>query len=301
MTRPFLAPAKINLFLHVIGRRADGYHLLQSAFELIDWCDEIDITPTTDANIVRDGDCIGPLEEDLAVRAARALQATPQWQASAKPGARITIRKSIPSGAGLGGGSSDAATTLMALNRLWGLDIEPHQLAELGLGLGADVPFFLFGRPAFAQGVGEQLEAYISAPRWLVVAVPHGPVPTASIFAAPELTRDSKPSKIAGFAQAALSPVWEFGRNDLEPVTKARFPGVAMALDQLAKAAAGEGIAPVAVRMSGSGGAVFCTTADEETARRISDRIEESQGVLQQPWLAHLRVCRTLPKHPELA
>jgi len=295
------APAKINLFLHVTGRRADGYHLLQSAFELIDWTDDIDIDLRDDDCIVRDGDLLGPIADDLAVRAARALQALPQWKAQGSPGARISIRKSIPAGAGLGGGSSDAATTLIGLNRLWNLGLSQDELSALGLGLGADVPFFLFGRSAFAQGIGEDLQTLPFTPRWLVVAVPACTVPTAVVFQAPELTRDSKALKIADFARLATEPVWEFGRNDLEPVTRARFPEVGRVLGLLEKAAAGENIASGAVRMSGSGGAVFCTTPDQASAERIRDHLllclaDEAAGPA-----ANIRVCRTLAVHPEMA
>lgn len=293
------APAKINLFLHVIGRRPDGYHLLQSAFELIDWADEIELELTQDGSLIRTGDLLGPVDHDLAVRAARVLQQTPQWQSAGRPGARIDVRKSIPAGAGLGGGSSDAATTLMGLNRLWGLGLDRDHLSQIGLGLGADVPFFLFGQAAFVEGVGERLAAYSAGPRWLVVAVPSCHVATAKIFAAPELTRNSKPLKIAGFAQAARRPVWDFGHNDLEPVTRARFPEVDQVLNWLSQAAASEEIAPVAVRMSGSGGAVFCTAPDRESAGRIFDQMKVFQGSAQGNILRHLRICQTLIAHPE--
>jgi 4-diphosphocytidyl-2-C-methyl-D-erythritol kinase len=292
------APAKINLFLHVVGRRDDGYHLLESAFELIDWSDRVMISPRADSQIERCGDTLGPTHLDLAVRAARALQNTPQWQAAGRPGARIQITKNIPAGAGLGGGSSDAASTLMGLNHLWGLKISSEQLSEMGLQLGADVPFFLFGKSAFAQGVGERLEAYQGVPRWLAIAVPACHVATAEIFSAPELTRNSKTSRIAGFAQAARQPVWEFGQNDLQAVTAARFPQVRQALQWLETAAASEGIAPAAVRMSGSGGAVFCTAPDAQTAQRLVDRVSALQNasVGQSPLI--LKVCQTLMRHP---
>lgn len=296
-----LAPAKINLFLHVVGRRPDGYHLLQSAFELIDWADELHLRLAADGSVNRAGDLLGPVDDDLAVRAARALQQTRQWQTAGRPGANILVRKAIPSGAGLGGGSSDAATTLMGLNRLWGLGLGREQLSEIGLSLGADVPFFLFGQAAFVEGIGEQLQAYTAAPRWVLVAVPACHVATARIFAAPELTRNSKPLKIAGFAQAAQQPVWEFGRNDLEAVTKAHFPEVGRILDWLSQAAASEGIAPAAVRMSGSGGAVFCTAPSAETAHRLYDRMNVLLQSLQGDRLTQLRVCQTLMQHPEQA
>lgn len=294
-----LAPAKVNLFLHVVGRRADGYHLLQSAFELIDWYDTIDLETIAGPEILRQGDVIGSAEDDLAVRAARKLQETPQWESKGRPGAIIEVQKSIPAGAGLGGGSSDAATTLMGLNRLWGLGLDSRALSAIGLTLGADVPFFLFGQAAFAQGVGETLEAYASCPRVLVVAVPNVAVGTAGIFSAPELTRNSKPLKITGFAQAAASPIWEFGRNDLEPVTRARFPEVDQALNWLTQAAASEEIAPDAVRMSGSGGAVFCTAPNRDAAQRIMDRMKEFQKSGHGHPLAQIRICQTLMTHPE--
>ena len=292
------APAKINLFLHVVGRRDDGYHLLESAFELIDWSDLVMISPCADGQIERCGDTLGPSHLDLAVRAARALQNTPQWRAAGQPGARIQITKNIPAGAGLGGGSSDAASTLMGLNRLWGLKISSEQLSEIGLQLGADVPFFLFGKSAFARGVGEQLEAYESAPRWLAIAIPACHVATAEIFSAPELTRNSKTSRIAGFAQAARQPVWEFGHNDLQAVTAARFPQVRQALQWLKTAAASEGIAPAAVRMSGSGGAVFCTAPDAQTAQRLVDRVSALQNISVGQSPLSLKVCQTLMRHP---
>lgn len=294
-----LAPAKINLFLHVVGRRPDGYHLLQSAFELIDWYDTIELSVLPQSDIIRQGDLLGPAEDDLAVRAARALQQTPAWQAAGCPGARITVQKSIPAGAGLGGGSSDAATTLMGLNRLWGLGLDQPALSDIGLRLGADVPFFLFGQAAFAQGVGEDLQAYASTPRHLVVAVPAVTVPTADIFRAPELTRNSKPVKISGFAEAATNPVWDFGHNDLEPVTRAKFPQVDQVLNWLSQAAASEKIAPLAVRMSGSGGAVFCAAPDADAAQRILDRMKGFQGSTHGHMLAQVRICQTLAVHPE--
>ena len=292
------APAKINLFLHVVGRRTDGYHLLESAFELIDWSDTIRITRTSDGQVARTGDLLGPVDQDLAVRAARALQQTPQWRSSGGPGAAVDVAKSIPAGAGLGGGSSDAASVLLGLNQLWELGLSSAHLREIGLGLGADVPFFLFGQAAFVQGIGEVLSGYSACPRWVVIAVPNCHVPTAEIFAAPELTRNSKPSKIAGFAQAAQQPVWEFGRNDLQPATTARYPKVKTALQWLETAAAREGIAPAAVRLSGSGGAVFCTAPDRETAHRLAGHVSALQKASDNGQLTRLNVCQTLMRHP---
>jgi len=287
------------MFLHVVGRRPDGYHLLQSAFELIDWYDRIEIGLTPGPDVLRQGDLLGPAEEDLAVRAAKKLQQTPEWARQGRPGARITVHKSIPAGAGLGGGSSDAATTLMGLNRLWGLGLDRRTLSEIGLSLGADVPFFLFGQAAFAQGVGEELEPYAASPRVVVMAVPNVSVATAEIFRAPELTRNSKPLKITGFAQAATSPVWDFGRNDLEPVTRSRFPEVDLVLNRLSQAAVSEEIAPLAVRMSGSGGAVFCTAPNRAVAHRVLDRMKDFQKTPAGRVLAQVKICQTLIAHPE--
>jgi 4-diphosphocytidyl-2-C-methyl-D-erythritol kinase len=292
------APAKVNLFLHVIGRRPDGYHLLQSVFELIDWCDEVRLCALPRHEITRTGDLIGPAEQDLAVRAARALQATEAWREKGRPGALIEVRKSIPAGAGLGGGSSDAASTLMGLNRLWGLGLSQNQLAEIGLGLGADVPFFIHGAPAFVEGIGEKLSAIASRQRWLVVAVPKTAVATGSVFGAPELTRNTKPLKIEGFAEAAVAPVWVFGHNDLEPVTRAAFPEVDVLLGELRRLAECEKIASTAVRMSGSGGAVFCSAPDFQTAERLFQGMQTFQKSIQGQCLAALRICKTLAQHP---
>ncbi len=292
------APAKVNLFLHVIGRRADGYHLLQSIFELIDWCDEIYLSKSASPDIVRTGDLLGAVEQDLAVRAAKSLQQTPQWRAQGSPGAVIAVRKQIPAGAGLGGGSSDAASTLLGLNQLWNLGLDKPRLAAIGLTLGADVPFFIHGTPAFVEGIGEKITPFSSRERWLVVAVPPSPVATAQVFAAPELTRDSKPLKIEGFADAALSPVWVFGHNDLEPITRAKFPEVDTLLRQMTLLAESEKIAPAAVRMSGSGGAVFCSAPSAETAKRLLQGMQELQKSGAMKDHAQLRLCKTLMAHP---
>jgi len=295
-----LAPAKINLFLHVVGRRPDGYHLLESAFELIDWFDQIELSLTQGPDIQRQGDLCSPLEADLAVRAARALQATPAWRAKGQPGAVISVAKAIPSGAGLGGGSSDAATTLIGLNRLWGLGLSRSVLADIGLSLGADLPFFLSGLgAAFIEGVGERLSAYQASDRWLVVAVPSCSVATGPVFQAPELTRDSKRLKIADFAQAASEPVWEFGRNDLEPVTMGRFSEVHQLISWLKEAAQSEAVGQNAVRMSGSGGAVFCTASNAAQAQAIFDRMASKRDSADGRLIAHLRLCKTLARHPE--
>lgn len=177
------APAKINLFLHIVGRRPDGYHLLQTAFRMLDWGDEITLQRRDDGLILRTSDVPGvPAESDLVVRAARALQAA----SGSRFGADIGVLKRIPMGGGLGGGSSDAASVLLALNRLWGCGLSRQALQDLGLKLGADVPFFIFGETAFAEGVGEALRPLAVPPAWYVVVAPPVSVPTAEIFSAKE-------------------------------------------------------------------------------------------------------------------
>jgi 4-diphosphocytidyl-2-C-methyl-D-erythritol kinase len=293
------APAKINLFLHVTGRRPDGYHLLESVFSLIDWSDQIRLEKRSDPEIVRHGDLLGDPAMDLAVRAAKALQALPVWEKQGRPGAMIDVHKQIPAGAGLGGGSSDAATTLMGLNRLWGLGLSQQTLAQIGLSLGADVPFFLFGQTAFARGIGEDLIPFALPPRWVLIAVPKSPVSTTIIFQDPELTRHSKPLKIADFAQAASDPIWRAGHNDLEPVTRRHFQDVDQVLKWLTATAVSEGIAPDAVRMSGSGGAVFCTASNQDQAERMLRQMMSYQQSADGQCLSRLMVCKTLPVHPE--
>ncbi|MCU0803852.1 MAG: 4-(cytidine 5'-diphospho)-2-C-methyl-D-erythritol kinase [Burkholderiales bacterium] len=265
------APAKLNLFLHVVGRRADGYHLLQSVFRLIDLADTLRFAPRTDGEVRRATGAEGvPEDEDLVVRAARSLKAATGCAA----GVTISVEKRIPMGGGLGGGSSDAATTLAALNRLWGLGLPVAELMRIGLALGADVPFFLLGRNAFVEGVGERLHPIDLPPAWYVVLVPGIAVPTREIFAAPELTRDTKPIKIQGFSTSA-------GRNDLEPVVRRRYPAVARAIDWLS----GLGDA----RMTGSGACVFAEFRTEREARAVLSRMPADMcGV----------VARGLDHHP---
>ncbi len=251
----FAAPAKLNLFLHVTGRRTDGYHLIQTAFRLIDLCDWITIAPRDDGAVRLESTLPGvPAEQNLALRAARALKDA----TGVRAGAAISLDKRIPIGAGLGGGSSDAATTLIALNRLWGTGLSRADLASLAVGLGADVPFFVFGRNAFGEGIGEVLTALDLEPAWYVVLTPQVAVPTGEIFAAPELTRAAKPIKITAFFKG-------FGRNDLEPVVCARYPEVAKHLAWLR----GFGDA----RMSGSGSSVFAEFASEAEAQAVVARI----------------------------
>jgi 4-diphosphocytidyl-2-C-methyl-D-erythritol kinase len=253
--RRWPAPAKLNLMLHVVGRRADGYHLLQTVLRLIDLGDTLAFAPRTDGAIRLATPLPGVAEEeDLAVRAARLLQA----ETGCRQGATIAIEKLIPLGGGLGGGSSDAATTLIALNELWGAGLGRAGLARIGLALGADVPFFLFGRNALGEGIGEVLTALDLPPSWYVVVSPQVAVSTREIFAAAELTRDTKPLKITAFFAGA-------GRNDLEPVVRARFPEVARAIDWLASH--GE------ARMSGSGSSVFAAFEHEDEARAVAAKV----------------------------
>src|SRR5574344_1105965 len=197
------APAKLNLFLHITGRRADGYHLLQTVFRLLDWGDRIGLRLRSDGQILRIGDSVAGVapEQDLAVRAARVLQqATDCGQ-----GAEIRVDKHVPAGGGFGGGSSDAATVLVVLNRLWGTGLEEDALATLALGLGADVPVFVRGRNAWAEGVGEQLTPVSLPPAWYLVVEPGVHVPTTALFQSPQLTRDTPMAIIGNFASGALT------------------------------------------------------------------------------------------------
>lgn len=256
------APAKLNLFLHIIGRRADGYHELQSVFVPISLADTLDFELREDGVLARSGDLIGPLEGDLALRAARLLKA----ESGTALGAAIAVEKRIPAGSGMGGGSSDAATTLLALNRLWNLGWPRERLAALGLRLGADVPFFLGPGPAFVQGIGERVTPLANElaeqPRWAVVVHPQVHVSTAEIFAAPGLTRNTKPvtiralSEVLNHAGAAM-----MGGNDLQAEV-ARRPRVQAALDILDEVLG----VPGAARLTGSGSSVFAVLDEESRA-----------------------------------
>lgn len=251
------APAKLNLFLHVVGRRPDGYHLLQTVFRFIDYADTVHLRLRPDRAIVRIDPLPGlPPERDLTVRAARLLQE----RAGLRQGVEIRLTKRLPMGGGLGGGSSDAATVLLALNRLWGLDWPRARLMALGLELGADVPVFVFGENAFAEGVGEILTPVRLPPAWYVVLVPPVAVPTAEIFAAPELTRNTPPVTISLFSTGLLP---SGGRNDLEPVVVRRHPVVGEYLDWLRRQAGG------GARMTGSGACVFAGFESEQAARAV--------------------------------
>jgi 4-diphosphocytidyl-2-C-methyl-D-erythritol kinase len=267
----FPAPAKINLFLHVVGRRADGYHLLQSVFRLLDRADILRLR-TTDNGVVRRMNAVAgvPEERDLCVRAARLLQK----HTSCRLGVDIELVKTLPMGGGLGGGSSDAATALLALNRLWELKMPRAELCQLALQLGADVPFFVFGENAWVEGVGEQLHPIALSPSWYVVLTPDVHVATPEIFASRELTRDTIPAKMAAFFRG-------YGHNDLEPVVCRKYPAVASALDWLKNF--GD------ARMSGSGASVFVELLSEAEARRV---------LAQKPENVAGFVAQGLQKHP---
>jgi 4-diphosphocytidyl-2-C-methyl-D-erythritol kinase len=249
------APAKLNLFLHVVGRRADGYHLLQTVFRFIDFGDTVSLRLRDDHAIMRLTDLPGvPADKDLVVRAARLLQEA----GGVSRGADIAVEKRLPMGGGLGGGSSDAATTLLALNRLWELNFSRERLMALGLQLGADVPIFVYGRNAFAEGVGERFTAVDLPPAWYIVLAPRVAVPTAEVFSAPELTRNTLPVKISPFSAGRVCLE---GHNDLEPVVVQRYPQVAEHLGWLKKY--GD------ARMTGSGACVFAAFETEQAARAV--------------------------------
>jgi len=267
----FPAPAKLNLFLHVVGRRKDGYHLLQTAFRFLDYGDELSLRVRADGAIRRTTALKGvPEEQDLSVRAAQALQR----ETGCHEGVDIGIVKRLPMGGGLGGGSSDAATTLIALNRLWQTGLRRDRLQQLALALGADVPVFVFGQNAFAEGIGERLQALRLPPAWYLILVPELAVSTAEIFSAAELTRNTNAITIAAFSVGQ-------GRNDLEPVVCRRYPQVARFLDWLRRY--GD------ARMTGSGACVFCAFDSEERARRVlSEMPADMRGF----------VARGLDRHP---
>ncbi|MBP7564843.1 MAG: 4-(cytidine 5'-diphospho)-2-C-methyl-D-erythritol kinase [Burkholderiaceae bacterium] len=266
------APAKLNLFLHVTGRRPDGYHLLQSVFMLVDWCDTLHFELRRDGAISREDLSIELPEDDLIVRAARALQ----QRAGTALGAHIAVEKNIPAQAGMGGGSSDAASCLLALNRLWGLGLPASTLAEIGLSLGADVPFFLSGGAAWVEGIGEQIRPIdVPAARFCVVKPPEG-LETAKIFASPLLKRDSETATISGFAANPFG----FGHNDLQPVAEQLCPAISEALAWLSQ----QGLDG---RMTGSGSAVFAV---------LPSGVPAPASLPAPPWQA--RICSNLEAHP---
>ena len=273
------APAKLNLFLLVTGRRPDGYHALQTLFRFIDCFDELTFRLSAAGQIRRVTDLPGIAENDaLAVRAARLLQA----ETGCRLGAEIAYVKRLPVGGGLGGGSSDAATTLIALNRLWDLRLARARLLELALRLGADVPVFVFGRNAVAEGVGEQLHAVELPPAWYLVLVPPVAVSTTAVFADPALTRSTTPVTIRAFSEGC-DPSGRLGRNDLEPVVCRRYPEVAHHLAWLRR------FGPAA--LTGSGACVYCAFDSEERARAALAQLPAGmQGF----------VAAGLPQHPLL-
>jgi 4-diphosphocytidyl-2-C-methyl-D-erythritol kinase len=254
------APAKLNLFLRVTGRRADGYHELQSVFRLLDWGDTIRLRPRADGRILRQGEGVPGVREseDFAIRAAKLLQTA----TNCMQGADIVVEKRIPTGAGLGGGSSDAATVLVALDMLWGLGLGGDRLAELGLRLGADVPVFVHGRNAWAEGVGERLTPVELPPAWYLLLDPGVHAATAELFQAPELTRDSPPAKIADFVSDAFGQGADLG-NAFEPVLRRREPAVDAVFAALHGIDALAGRRP---RLTGTGSGVFVEFATREAA-----------------------------------
>jgi 4-diphosphocytidyl-2-C-methyl-D-erythritol kinase len=277
------APAKLNIFLHIVGRRADGYHLLQSPFVLIDWADTLHFERRTDGRLARHDLGAELPAEDLCLRAARALQT-----ASGTPlGADISIEKRLPAGAGMGGGSSDAASTLLALNRLWSLGWPRERLSALALTLGADVPFFVGGRNAFVEGIGEHLTPMDWPQQWYAVLKPSAGLSTQAIFAHPQLTRDTEAAIISGsFVDAQTVAGWAEGqgRNDLQPPAEGQCPEVAQAARWLESKFGNS-------RMTGSGSAVFARAGagDQPMATMLVEDIPPG-------WVG--RVCRSLPMHP---
>lgn len=270
------APAKLNLFLHICGRRADGYHELQTLFQLLDYGDRLDFVHRSDGVVRRlQGPAGVPEAQDLVVRAARLLQR----EAGLDHGVDIHLHKRLPMGGGLGGGSSDAATVLVALNRLWRAGLDQQALVDLGLRLGADVPVFVRGHSAWAEGVGERLTAQSLPPRWFLVLHPGVEVATAAVFGAPELTRNSPRIKI---------PAFDFGRtrNDCEPVVRVQYPEVGRALDWLGHYGQ--------ARLTGTGACVFAAFDDEARARQVLERVPAgwqafvARGVDRSPLLARL-------------
>ena len=255
-----LSPAKLNLFLHVTGRRPDGYHSLQTVFQLLNWGDDMrfEWRASPDITLSGDTDDIAP-EDNLILRAAKLISPSDQ-------GAHIHVHKRIPRGGGLGGGSSNAATTLLSLNRLWGLGLNVDTLLRLGEPMGADVPVFIQGQSAWAEGIGEELTPLSLPKRWFVVAQPDCMVSTAEIFAHPELTRQTPPITVQAFFSGA-------GRNDLQPVVESRYPEVQRAVEWLKEHS------PDA-RMTGSGACVFASLESEQEAHDIAARAPAGLAVV---------------------
>jgi 4-diphosphocytidyl-2-C-methyl-D-erythritol kinase len=266
-----LAPAKLNLFLHITGRRDDGYHLLQSVFMLIDWCDILHFDVRDDGVIEREDLTVALPADDLVMRAAQSLQRA----SGTRLGAHIAIEKHIPAQAGMGGGSSDAATTLLALNRLWGLNWPLSKLMPLGLSLGADVPFFLSGHNAWIEGIGEKITPIDLPAAHFAVVKPHAGLETAKIFRHPELQRATETATMPVFA---VNP-YGFGRNDLQPVAQALCPEITEALQWLGSF----GLSP---RMTGSGSAVFA-------------QLQNGALIDSAPHHWQMRICSNMAVHPQ--
>jgi 4-diphosphocytidyl-2-C-methyl-D-erythritol kinase len=276
----FLAPAKINLFLHITGQRADGYHTLQSVFQLLDFYDIIHLKSTKTGGIKRINKINGvPESQDLCALAASVLQK----KTGCKSGVEFAVEKRIPMGGGLGGGSSDAATVLLALNHLWQLNLSRQELVQIGLGLGADVPIFIFGQNAWAEGIGEQLIPIDLKPTYYVVLTPPVHVSTRDIFANSTLTKDTKPLKMADFSRDTNSNIF---RNDLEKIVCTEFPAVASTLKWLSRF---ELKAGGRARMSGSGASVFLALNSKQKADEI---------LAQKPVNCTGFVANGLNKHP---
>jgi len=253
------APAKINLFLHIVGRRPDGYHLLQTTFQFLDFCDQIEISLRGDGQIRRASDLPGvPEQEDLVVRAAQALQKSTK----SPMGAEIRVHKNLPMGGGLGGGSSDAATTLVALNQLWQTGLDRRQLAEIGLALGADVPIFVHGQAAWAEGVGEQFQAISPHESWYLLVIPPVSVNTGGIFSSPGLTRDCTPLKIRDFLAGVKTS------NVCEPLVREMYPEVDRVLSKLSEFGS--------PRMTGTGACVFLPLPSRDEAEAVLKQIPQT-------------------------
>jgi len=280
------APAKLNLSLRVVGKRADGYHLLDSTMVLIDWADTLHFERRSDDRITRRDIGTALPSDDLCLRAARSLQSA----AGCTQGADITIDKRVPWGAGLGGGSSDAASTLLALNVLWGLDWPLARLLPIGLALGADVPFFLAGSNARARGIGEQLEPIANTPSWYAVVQPAARLETRAVFAHPKVAARVEAARIAGFSESA--DVEGFRANDLQAAAEDLCPEVAEAVRWLSEGfGSGEG------RMTGSGSAVFAFAGPWE---KTAGAGPAASATMPEPWPSGWtgRMCRSLERHP---